>query len=187
VTIRAPHQLDLDALAQLAGSKERAEVRMLAAARGEDSMLVAAVGGIVVGAASIRWQNGCDPPNPWLYDRFPLYSSLHWSIPQRCDESLIDLGGSRYDEDVLSDIVWRLDAGGGIIALGGYGTATTGGLGNPIGPAETDVMLAQLYLTDDIVGEDFQCDLVILFCMMTRDHLAARRFDQMVMQSDFHG
>jgi GNAT superfamily N-acetyltransferase len=67
VTIRAVRQLDLGGLAELAGSQDRAEVRVRAAVRGEDGMLVAIACGIVVGMASVLWRDGCDPPNPWLY------------------------------------------------------------------------------------------------------------------------
>ncbi|MEV6491316.1 GNAT family N-acetyltransferase [Actinoplanes sp. NPDC051633] len=67
VTIRAAAGSDLDALAELAGSRDRAEVRLQAAARGDDSMLVAVTAGVVVGVNSVRWRDGCDPPHPWLY------------------------------------------------------------------------------------------------------------------------
>jgi hypothetical protein len=127
------------------------------------------------------------PDDDLVYDRFPLYSSLHWTMPGGRDESIVDLGESRYDEQVFRDIEWRLDAGGGTIALGGYTTPTTGGRGDPMGSPERDVMLAQLYLRDDIVGEDFECELVILYCMITRDDLAARRFDRIRFDSDFNG
>lgn len=30
-------------------------------------MLVGVLSGSIVGAESIRWADGCDPPNPWLY------------------------------------------------------------------------------------------------------------------------
>jgi ribosomal protein S18 acetylase RimI-like enzyme len=51
----------------LVGSPDRAEVRLQAAARGAEDMLVAATPSRIVGAVSIRWSAGCDPPHPWLY------------------------------------------------------------------------------------------------------------------------
>lgn len=65
--IRSAQRSDLDSLGELAGSKDRAEVRIQAAERGAEDMLVAVVADNVVGAVSIRWQDGCDAPNPWLY------------------------------------------------------------------------------------------------------------------------
>ncbi|MGI5211753.1 GNAT family N-acetyltransferase [Plantactinospora sp. CA-290183] len=65
--IRAARFSDIDHCARLAGSKDRAEVRLQAVERGEESMLVAVLAGNVVGVESIRWRDGCDPPHPWLY------------------------------------------------------------------------------------------------------------------------
>jgi ribosomal protein S18 acetylase RimI-like enzyme len=58
---------DLESITPLAGSPDRARARVRAAELGDDSMLVAAVSGGIVGAASIRWFGGCVPPHPWLY------------------------------------------------------------------------------------------------------------------------
>lgn len=58
---------DLDGIVPLAGSRARAETRLRAAEFGDDSMLVTASPDGIVGAASIRWADGCDPPHPWLY------------------------------------------------------------------------------------------------------------------------
>ncbi|MEE6261111.1 GNAT family N-acetyltransferase [Plantactinospora sonchi] len=65
--IRAVRRADLDRLTELAGSRERAEVRLQAAERGNEDMLVAVVAEDVVGVVSLRWLDGCDAPNPWLY------------------------------------------------------------------------------------------------------------------------
>ncbi|GIJ35358.1 hypothetical protein Vse01_45060 [Micromonospora sediminimaris] len=65
--IRAAHRVDLDGLGELAGSQDRAEVRLQAAGRGEEAMLVAVAADRVVGVVSVRWRDGCDTPNPWLY------------------------------------------------------------------------------------------------------------------------
>jgi ribosomal protein S18 acetylase RimI-like enzyme len=67
VTIRAASGADLNVLAEVAGSRDRAQVRLQAAARGDDGMLVAVAGDTVAGAVSVRWREGCDPPYPWLY------------------------------------------------------------------------------------------------------------------------
>ena len=64
--IRPAVPADLDLLAGMAGSRDRAEVRLQAAARGDESMLVADDAGVV----SVRWWDGCDPPHPWLYGLF---------------------------------------------------------------------------------------------------------------------
>ncbi|MCW3819177.1 GNAT family N-acetyltransferase [Micromonospora sp. DR5-3] len=42
-------------------------MRLKAAEHGEEGMLVAVLASRIVGAESIRWSQGCDPPNPWLY------------------------------------------------------------------------------------------------------------------------
>jgi ribosomal protein S18 acetylase RimI-like enzyme len=65
--IRAADRSDLDAVAQVAKSRDRAEVRLRAAERHGETMFVAVAGEAVLGIASIRWQNGCDSPHPWLY------------------------------------------------------------------------------------------------------------------------
>ncbi|WP_218577612.1 GNAT family N-acetyltransferase [Phytohabitans rumicis] len=57
---------DLDSVSALTPTRDVAEVRLQAAERGAEDMLVAVVDG-VVGAVSVRWQHGCDTPNPWLY------------------------------------------------------------------------------------------------------------------------
>ena len=67
LVIRPVAAADGAAAGALAGSPDRAEVRLQAAERGAEDMLVAAVPSGIVGAASIRWSDGCDPPNPWLY------------------------------------------------------------------------------------------------------------------------
>src|SRR2546423_10225277 len=65
--IRAVRNLDVDSVGELAGSRDRAEVRLRAAERGEEDMLVSVAEGEVVGVVSIRWQAACDPPHPSLY------------------------------------------------------------------------------------------------------------------------
>lgn len=65
--IRPAAWSDLEAIAPLAGSPQRARVRLQAADHGGDSMVVAVLPPRVVGVVSIRWRHGCDPPHPWLY------------------------------------------------------------------------------------------------------------------------
>jgi GNAT superfamily N-acetyltransferase len=65
--IRAATSSDLDDLVSLTGSRDRVQVRLQAAERGDDSMLVAVMSSKVVAVESIRWRNGCDMPHPWLY------------------------------------------------------------------------------------------------------------------------
>jgi hypothetical protein len=67
LVIRSVTPADGADVGALVGSPDRAEVRLQAAVRGVEDMLVAAVSSRIVGAASIRWSGGCDPPNPWLY------------------------------------------------------------------------------------------------------------------------
>jgi len=67
LVIRSAAASDLDEVTPLAGSRDRARVRLQAAEHGEESMLVAVVAGNVVGVESVRWRNGCDPPHPWVY------------------------------------------------------------------------------------------------------------------------
>jgi ribosomal protein S18 acetylase RimI-like enzyme len=65
--LRPAGTADLEGITVLAGSRERAEVRLMAAERGDESTTVAEVDGRIVGVVSVRWDEGCDPPNPWLY------------------------------------------------------------------------------------------------------------------------
>lgn len=67
VVIRPARSSDLGGVSPLAGSRDRAEVRLQAAEEGGEEMLVAVLASRIVGAESIRWSQGCDPPHPWLY------------------------------------------------------------------------------------------------------------------------
>jgi ribosomal protein S18 acetylase RimI-like enzyme len=66
-TVRPAGDGDRAALAGLAGGADRAGLRLSAARQGTETMLVAAEGPVVVGAVSVRWHGGCDPPHPWRY------------------------------------------------------------------------------------------------------------------------
>ncbi|RKS69331.1 putative N-acetyltransferase YhbS [Motilibacter peucedani] len=67
MSVRAGTPADLAALVPLAGSHDRAVVRLRAAAEAREVLLVAEVDGAVVGAVSVRWRSDCDAPHPWLY------------------------------------------------------------------------------------------------------------------------
>ncbi|BCJ53752.1 hypothetical protein Asp14428_52270 [Actinoplanes sp. NBRC 14428] len=130
-------------------------------------------------------------PSDGGYERFPLYAAADWSLPEEPSDSLAYEQAPAAEEDAYSEIVWDLGyedrSGERVVLLGGYGTSNTGGLGIPVGPPETDVLLAQFYLGPDEVGDDFETDLATLYFMITRADLAARRFENVSLASDFHG
>ncbi|MDC7120447.1 GNAT family N-acetyltransferase [Cellulomonas fimi] len=65
--VRAGRPGDLPALAGFAGSHDRAVWRVEEARDGRGLLLVAEDDAGPVGAVSVRWDNDCDPPHPWLY------------------------------------------------------------------------------------------------------------------------
>jgi ribosomal protein S18 acetylase RimI-like enzyme len=67
LVIRAVTPRDLEDITALAGSRDRAIVRLRAAERGAESTAVAVSEAQPVGVVSVRWRTGCDPPHPWLY------------------------------------------------------------------------------------------------------------------------
>jgi ribosomal protein S18 acetylase RimI-like enzyme len=102
--IRAARFSDLDAITQLAGSKDRAEVRLQAVGRGQESMLVAVVAGIVVGVESIRWWDRCDPPHPWLYGLSVDISVRRRGIGRDLVETAEAMGVARGAESISLDV-----------------------------------------------------------------------------------
>jgi hypothetical protein len=134
-----------------------------------------------------------EPPEgtPSVYDRFPLQATPDWSLPECADDSPLYVGERREDETIFEEIVWCLESEqrgrDTVVVLGGYGTSNTGGVGVPLDSEAGQVLLAEFYLTEKEVGKDFETDFSTLFYMMTRDDLAARRFDGLVFASDFHG
>jgi ribosomal protein S18 acetylase RimI-like enzyme len=48
-----------------------------------ESLLVADLDGQVIGAVSIRWDGGCDAPNPWIYGGEVLPERRHQGIGTR--------------------------------------------------------------------------------------------------------
>ncbi|WNB86908.1 hypothetical protein [Cellulomonas sp. ATA003] len=62
--VRPGRREDLPSLTALSGSADRAEWRMRAGERGDETLLVAQHGGEVLGAVSVRWRGTCDPRTP---------------------------------------------------------------------------------------------------------------------------
>ena len=93
--IRPAEAADLDLVTPLAGSRDRAETRIRAAGRGDDSMLVALLADAIVGAASIRWTGGCDPPNPWLYGLYVAAEVQRRGIGRALTRAAEDLARQR--------------------------------------------------------------------------------------------
>lgn len=130
------------------------------------------------------------PPDPGstVYDRFPLRGEPDWSLPRDPYQSPhYGKEGQRDDEEIFEEVVWNLGGAGGVVVLGGYGRANTGGLGVPVGDIRIEVLLAEFFLMDAEVGEDFETDYATVFYVAPREGLAARRFDQVSMVTDFHG
>lgn len=67
VRVRPGRADDLPALARFAGSGDRALWRVEEARDGRETLLVAEDATGPVGTVSVRWDNDCDPPHPWLY------------------------------------------------------------------------------------------------------------------------
>ncbi|MFC4615708.1 GNAT family N-acetyltransferase [Cellulomonas algicola] len=67
VRVRPGRADDLSALARFAGSPDRARWRVDEARDGRETLLVAEDASGPVGTVSVRWDNDCDPPHPWIY------------------------------------------------------------------------------------------------------------------------
>ncbi|NUT34274.1 MAG: DUF1963 domain-containing protein [Hamadaea sp.] len=137
---------------------------------------------VPAGAAVVE----AEPSGPTVYESFPLHANSDWSMPGDPTDSP-EYNHDRPDEDEYIDIVWYLDRPEAVLVLGGYGTSNTGGLGVPVGLPETEMLLAEFYLGEAEVGEDFETDFATVFYVIGRDDLAARRFDRVSMSTDFHG
>lgn len=125
-----------------------------------------------------------------VYDRVTLRVTPDWSLPESPSNSLAYRSEHHDDEDVYRSVVWSLGDDGrtedDVAVLGGFGVSNSGGLGVPV-KSETEVLLAEFFLTEDMVGDDFETDYATLFYVITRDDLAAHRFDRVSLASDFHG
>ncbi|MEV2238356.1 GNAT family N-acetyltransferase [Micromonospora sp. NPDC049891] len=104
VMIRAAQHVDLDHLGELAGSGDRAEVRVRAAGRGEEEMLVAVAADHVVGVVSVRWRDGCDPPHPWLYGLAVVASARRRGIGRALVQAGEAAGAARGAEAMSLDV-----------------------------------------------------------------------------------
>ncbi|MGW0436412.1 DUF1963 domain-containing protein [Micromonospora sp. NPDC003197] len=143
---------------------------------------------VPAGAAVTEAEPPADTPS--VYDRIPLNGTPDWSLPESPHQSLRYRGESRDDERVYRSIVWELGSDDrnedDLAVLGGFGISNTGGLGIPVGDPETKVLLAEFFLDEGDVGQDFETEFATLFYVISRDDLAARRFEQVSLASDFH-
>lgn len=104
VSVRAVRRSDLDSLTELAGSADRAEVRVRAAEQGDEEMLVAVTTENVVGVVSVRWQGGCDAPNPWLYGLAVVTSARRRGIGRALVEAVEAAAAVRGADTVSLDV-----------------------------------------------------------------------------------
>ncbi|MCO5999027.1 DUF1963 domain-containing protein [Actinoallomurus rhizosphaericola] len=124
-----------------------------------------------------------------VYDPLPLHGRAGWSLPVERSESAIDLGPQVHDEELIAEVVIGLGSDDDLqLVIGGYADESTSGVGNPVDAPTEESLLAQLYLTDDLVGHDFGgSPLCLVSFVMTHTDLAAGRFDQARFFSDFNG
>jgi len=134
-------------------------------------------------------QSRPDDAHPRVYESFPLHSRPGWSMPRERWQSTFDLGDSIHDEGAIGSIMGELDAGDDFqVAIGGYGDECTSGVGNPLESPAAEVLLGQVYLSDDLVGQDFGgSGLCIVSFLIAHPDLAARQFDKARFASDFMG
>lgn len=104
VSVRAVRRSDLDSLGGLAGSDDRAEVRVRAAEQGDEEMLVAVTANHVVGVVSVRWHDGCDAPNPWLYGLAVVDSARRRGIGRALVEAVEAAAAVRGADAVSLDV-----------------------------------------------------------------------------------
>ena len=104
VTIRPVLAPDLEGVTPLAGSPERAVARLRAAEIGDDTMLVAVSAGELVGAVSVRWFGGCDPPHPWLYGLHVSEKSRRAGAGRRLVRAVEEIAAERGAETMTLDV-----------------------------------------------------------------------------------
>jgi hypothetical protein len=121
--------------------------------------------------------------------RFPLYGVREWDLPINREDSTIDIGESRYDEAVFRDIKWHLMGHNDCVGtIGGYTDRSTGGGGDHgLGSPGTETLLGYLYLDDDLAGEGFGRDGMMVGWVVADEDLEQRRFDRATTVSDFNG
>ncbi|MDT0440289.1 MULTISPECIES: DUF1963 domain-containing protein [Streptomyces] len=160
----------------------------------EGTLVFMAVPGLASGAGRVIYAptgvalTEAEPPGDGVseYARTPLHGVPDWSMPESAYRSPRYLeDGQRDDEDLFEEIVWELEGPNSLLILGGFGVSNTGGLGVPIG--EHEELLAEFFLQENEVGEDFETDYTTVFYGAARDDLTARNFDAAWMATDFHG
>ena len=104
MVIRPAAAADLEGVTPLSGSPDRAEARLRAAESGDDSMLAAVLSGGIVGAVSIRWRGGCDPPNPWLYGLYVAAAVQRKGIGRALVRACEDIARRRGAEHMSLDV-----------------------------------------------------------------------------------
>ncbi|WBB68753.1 DUF1963 domain-containing protein [Micromonospora sp. WMMD812] len=121
-------------------------------------------------------------------ERFPLYGVRGWDFPFNREDSVIDIGESRYDEKVFSSIKWHLTADNDCVGtIGGYTDRATGGGEHGLESPETETLLGYLYVDADLGGEGFGRDGTMVGWVLANEDLAQRRFDRARTVSDFNG
>jgi hypothetical protein len=122
-------------------------------------------------------------------EQFPVYGVRGWDIPISRADSTIDIGESRYDEAVFSEIKWYLDGHDDCVGtIGGYTDRSTGGGGDHgLDSPGAQTFLGYLYLDDELAGEGFGRDGMMVGWVLANEDLAARRFDRTTTVSDFNG
>jgi hypothetical protein len=150
-----------------------------------DGRVIYVPAGVAVVEAEPPARAGRDPVT--VYDRVPLHADPDWSLPESPTDDPGYTWRDRPDEDEYSNIVWHLDGPEVLLVVGGFGTSNSGGLGVPVDFSDNEVLLAEFYLEENEVGEDFETDFATVFFVIDREDLAARRFDRVSMSSDFHG
>ncbi len=114
LVVRHGRRSDLPALVGLAGSADRAQWRLRGAEGGAETLLVAVHDDGVVGAVSLRWDQSCDPPHPWLYGlHVEPRARRHGlgSLLVRAAETAASLAGARavsldVDDDDARLVAW---------------------------------------------------------------------------------
>lgn len=121
-------------------------------------------------------------------ERFPLYGLRGWDLPFKREDSAIDIGESRYDEEVFSSIKWYLTGDNDTLGtIGGYTDRATGGGEHGLKSPEEETLLGYLFVDADLGGEGFGRDGTMVGWILDNEDLAGRRFDRARTVSDFNG
>ena len=71
--------------------------------------------------------------------------------------------------------------------IGSHGVPNTGGAEIPVDFSVGETLLAEFFLSPSEVGDDFETDYHTLCYGIRTEALAARHFEKVWMQGDFHG